>query len=251
MKSTRCEQFPLAYAGERGTNVSDSGTKFSMPAILGWVQETGIDWHYTAPGKPTKNASIESFNGRLRDKCLNQPLFCSQLEGWETLEAWQEVYNTDRPHSALNNMTRIEFAKKMKMDNLAAKGHQTKPKNSPPSLGILGLRSVGFACRIFFANRLEMLSRVFHFRYTPPCEISGRKNLTIPTGRRFNATSLLTSPRVQVNQLRLQPLLWQIKIWQNERGITGSAFPQSHRNAVTSDRLLFWPDVAIFIPAGG
>ncbi len=52
--------------------VSDNGTEFTSQAILRWSQETGIDWHYIAPGKPMQNAFIESFNGKLRDECLNE-----------------------------------------------------------------------------------------------------------------------------------------------------------------------------------
>ena len=63
-------------------------------AVLRWVQETGIDWHYIAPGKPTQNAFIESFNGKLRDECLNETLFSSLVEVRNTLEAWQEDYNS-------------------------------------------------------------------------------------------------------------------------------------------------------------
>lgn len=65
----------IAERGAPGTIVSDNGTEFTSMAILRWVQETGIDWHYIAPGKPTQNAFIESFNGKLRDECLNETLF--------------------------------------------------------------------------------------------------------------------------------------------------------------------------------
>ena len=100
--------------------VSDNGTEFTSMAILRWVQDTGIDWHYIAPGKPTQNAFVESFNGKLRDECLNETLFSSLVEARETLEAWQEDYNTQRPHSALGNLTPREFAEKRTMDKLAA-----------------------------------------------------------------------------------------------------------------------------------
>jgi len=53
--------------GAPNTIVSDNGTEFTSMAILKWIQETGIDWHYIAPGKPQQNAFIESFNGKLRD----------------------------------------------------------------------------------------------------------------------------------------------------------------------------------------
>jgi len=110
----------IAERGQPGTIVSDNGTEFTSMAILKWVQETGIGWHYIAPGKPTQNAFIESFNGKLRDECLNETLFGSLADAKETLEAWQEDYNRHRPHSALRNLTPLEFAEKMKMDKLAA-----------------------------------------------------------------------------------------------------------------------------------
>ena len=110
----------IADHGRPGTIVSDNGTEFTSMAILRWVQDTGVDWHYIAPGKPTQNAFIESFNGKLRDECLNETLFSSLPEARETLEAWQEDYNTNRPHSALGNLTPREFAEKTNMDKRAA-----------------------------------------------------------------------------------------------------------------------------------
>ena len=110
----------ISERGMPGTIVSDNGTEFTSMAILRWVQDTGIDWHYIAPGKPTQNAFIESFNGKLRDECLNETLFSSLVEARETLEAWQEDYNNQRPHSALGNLTPMEFAQKTMMDKLAA-----------------------------------------------------------------------------------------------------------------------------------
>jgi putative transposase len=63
---------------------------------------------------------IESFNGKLRDECLNETLFSSLADAKETLEAWQEDYNHHRPHSSLGTLTPMEFAQKMSMDKLAA-----------------------------------------------------------------------------------------------------------------------------------
>lgn len=110
----------IAERGAPNTIVSDNGTEFTSMAVLRWVQETGIDWHYIAPGKPTQNAFTESFNGQLRDECLNETLFSSLAEARETLEAWKEDYNTHRPHSALGNLTPTEFAEKMDMEKQAA-----------------------------------------------------------------------------------------------------------------------------------
>jgi putative transposase len=108
---------------ERGmpkTIVSDNGTEFTSMAILKWVQDTGIDWHYIAPGKPQQNGFIESFNGKLRDECLNETLFGTLRDARKTLEEWQEDYNWRRPHSALGNQTPMEFIQAKMMDKMAA-----------------------------------------------------------------------------------------------------------------------------------
>lgn len=55
--------------------VSDNGTEMTSMAVLKWCQETGVEWHYIAPGKPMQNGFVESFNGSFRDECLNETLF--------------------------------------------------------------------------------------------------------------------------------------------------------------------------------
>jgi transposase InsO family protein len=60
--------------------VSDNGTEFTSNALLAWQEELGIEWHYIAPGKPMQNGFVESFNGRLRDECLNEHLFANLNE---------------------------------------------------------------------------------------------------------------------------------------------------------------------------
>ena len=91
--------------------VSDNGTELTSMAILRWCQETAIEWHYIAPGKPTQNAFIESFNGRLRDELLNEPLFASIAHARTMLTAWVIDHNTVRPHSAIGNVPPADFAK--------------------------------------------------------------------------------------------------------------------------------------------
>src|SRR5579863_205946 len=90
--------------------VSDNGTELTSRAMLAWQQEHRVEWHYIAPGKPTQNGFIESFNGRLRDECLNEHLFTSLPEARRIIEAWRIDYNTTRPHSSLNGLTPTEFA---------------------------------------------------------------------------------------------------------------------------------------------
>ena len=106
--------------GLPGTIVSDYGTEMTSMAVLKWCQETGVEWHYIAPGKPTQNAFIESFNGRLRDEYLNETLFSTLRDARDGLEEWRNDYNRHRPHSALGNLTPLEFAEKMTMDRIAA-----------------------------------------------------------------------------------------------------------------------------------
>lgn len=81
--------------GKPQTVVSDNGTEFTSNAILTFADDRKIDWHYIAPGKPTQNAFIESFNGWLRDELLNETLFPSLSHARATLEAWRKDYNTD------------------------------------------------------------------------------------------------------------------------------------------------------------
>ena len=90
--------------------VSDNGTELTSNAILSWQQEHDVEWHYIAPGKPMQNGFVESFNGRLRDECLNEHLFTNLSEARQIIEEWRIDYNTNRPHSSLNGLTPIEFA---------------------------------------------------------------------------------------------------------------------------------------------
>lgn len=100
----------LAKRGKPHTIVSDNGTELTSNAILTWADESRIDWHYIAPGKPVQNAFIESFNGRLRDELLNETLFRSLPQAREALEAWRRDYNNDRPHSRLGWLTPAAYA---------------------------------------------------------------------------------------------------------------------------------------------
>lgn len=108
-----CRELDAAIArrGKPRTIVSDNGTEFTSMAILKWSQEQHVNWHYIAPGKPTQNAFIESFNGRLRDELLNETLFTSLAHARVMLAAWKDDYNTIRPHSALGNLAPAIYAK--------------------------------------------------------------------------------------------------------------------------------------------
>ena len=87
----------------------EGGTELTSHAVLAWCQDTGVEWHYIAPGKPQQNGFVESFNGRLRDECLNEHLFPSLAAARRIIEAWRTHYNTVRPHSSLGGMAPAEF----------------------------------------------------------------------------------------------------------------------------------------------
>jgi putative transposase len=100
----------VAERGKPGMIVSDNGTELTGNAMLKWTTESGIAWHYIAPGKPMQNGFMESFNGKLRDECLNETVFTSLVQARRIVEAWRIDYNAVRPHSSLGYRTPEEFA---------------------------------------------------------------------------------------------------------------------------------------------
>jgi putative transposase len=110
----------IARRGKPCMIVSDNGTELVSRAILRFTEDTGIEWHYIAPGKPVQNAFVESFNGRLRDECLNEHAFASLAEARRIVEAWRIDYNTVRPHSSLGGITPSMFATRSHKDQKAA-----------------------------------------------------------------------------------------------------------------------------------
>jgi putative transposase len=84
----------IAHRRRPATCVSDNGTELTGMAVLRWSQEMRIEWHYIAPGKPTQNAFIESFNGRLGDELLNETLFTTLAQARAVLAAWKDDCNT-------------------------------------------------------------------------------------------------------------------------------------------------------------
>jgi putative transposase len=99
---------------ERGKPQSirvDNGPEFISRSLDLWAYFNGVKLDFSRPGKPTDNAVIESFNGRLRDECLNQHWFLSLDEAKRLTEAWREDYNRVRPHASLGHRTPFEFAR--------------------------------------------------------------------------------------------------------------------------------------------
>ncbi len=83
----------------------DNGTEFTSKAMLKWSQEAEVQLSFIEPGKPMQNGYVESFNGKLRDECLNQHYFSDLNDAREKLEQWRQIYNEQRPHSSLNYET--------------------------------------------------------------------------------------------------------------------------------------------------
>lgn len=94
--------------GKPATIVSDNGTELTGRAILGWQAETEVAWPYIAPGKPTQNAFIESFDGRLRDELLNEDVFDDPAHARRLLALWRHDHDHLRPHSSPGGLTPIQ-----------------------------------------------------------------------------------------------------------------------------------------------
>lgn len=88
----------------------DHGTEFTSRALEDWAWSRGVQLDFIRPGKPVENAYIESFNGKLRDECLNTHQFRTLDEAKAIIEAWRRDYNEHRPHGALGHLTPREFA---------------------------------------------------------------------------------------------------------------------------------------------
>jgi putative transposase len=128
----------VAERGKPGMIVSDNGTELTCNAVLSWCDDTQIEWHYTTPGKPTQNAFVESFNGRMRDELLNETLFMSIGHAREKVAIWVADFNTARPHSSLGYATPAAFAAELEKQGAAslriAGGYATQPLAPPAHL---------------------------------------------------------------------------------------------------------------------
>jgi putative transposase len=90
--------------------ICDNGPEFTGRAFDTWALGRGVRIHFIRPGKPVENAYAESFNGKLRDECLNEGWFVSLEDARSRIESWRLDYNGVRPHSGLDNLTPSEFA---------------------------------------------------------------------------------------------------------------------------------------------
>ena len=110
ISAARITEFLDALRALPMTLVCDNGPEFTSQHLDQWADARSITLQFIRPGKPIENCFIESFNGRLRDECLNESWFVDLADAQRTIEAWRIAYNTARPHSALANRTPAEFA---------------------------------------------------------------------------------------------------------------------------------------------
>jgi putative transposase len=90
--------------------ICDNGPEFIGRDVVGWAAQSGVQLMHIQPGKPNQNPFVESFNGRVRDECLNQHWFLSLADARRTIAAFQLLYNSGRRHGAHGKLTPSEFA---------------------------------------------------------------------------------------------------------------------------------------------
>ncbi len=95
----------------------DNGSEFCSRVMDAWAYRHGVKLDFIRPGKPVENGYIESFNGRLRDECLNVELFWSVEDARAKLEKWRVDYNVRRPHSSLANLPPAAFANELRRES--------------------------------------------------------------------------------------------------------------------------------------
>lgn len=91
----------------------DNGAEFCSRAVDAWAYAHGVKLDFIRPGKPVENGYIESFNGKLRDECLNVELFFSVADARQKLERWRRDYNEQRPHSALGGLAPLAYLRRV------------------------------------------------------------------------------------------------------------------------------------------
>lgn len=84
---------------------SDQGAEFTATRVMKWLRDRNVGPSFIPPGKPWHNGFVESFNGKLRDECLNREWFRDLREARTLIESWRQFYNHRRPHSALGYLT--------------------------------------------------------------------------------------------------------------------------------------------------
>ncbi len=101
---------------------TDNGKEFCGKAMVVWAHARGVQLRLIQPGKPNQNAYVESFNGRLRDECLNEHWFPMLLHARTEIERWRREYNEDRPKKAIGGMTPPAYAQHLANTDIISTG---------------------------------------------------------------------------------------------------------------------------------
>jgi transposase InsO family protein len=119
---TRILDEVCAKRGKPAVIRTDNGPEFVGKAMLNWSFRMGVQPKLIEPGKPNQNAYVESFNGRLRDECLNEHWFTSLTHAKAVIEDWRREYNEQRPKKSLGGLTPASYAKQMAQKALTMAG---------------------------------------------------------------------------------------------------------------------------------
>ncbi len=128
--------------GRPQTLLTDNGPEFAGLALDRWAYANKVEHRFIAPGKPTQNAYVESFNGKFRDECLNEHEFLNLEHARHEIETFREEYNDFRPHQSLDDLTPTEFAARRASPHggslqgdhpsLASSSVELQPPTTPP-----------------------------------------------------------------------------------------------------------------------
>jgi putative transposase len=110
VRVTRTLDWVITQRGAPGSVRCDNGPEFTSHHFVSWCQKRNITLLHIQPGRPMQNGRVESFNGRLRDECLNAQVFRTLADAKDKIEAWRQEYNQQRPHSSLGYLTPEVFA---------------------------------------------------------------------------------------------------------------------------------------------
>ena len=150
---TRMLERAIATHGKPQSIRCDNGPELTSRHFLAWAIEWKIDIVHIQPGKPTQNGGMESFNGKLRDECLNTSWFWNLFDARRKISAWKTEYNSHRPHSSLAYLTPDEFAREWKTASLSDK--QSMAVDQPHQGDPDGLRFAPALTRLLHGQKIS------------------------------------------------------------------------------------------------
>jgi putative transposase len=136
----------------------DNGSEFSSRALEAWAMGNNVQLCFIRPGRPVENGFIESFNGRLRDECLNVEWFASLEDARQKLGKFREHYNRQRPHSSLADRTPAAFAELLRVRK------QQTPAPTRAAFQSLFIESLECAKPAWEAGKTNLLPKTSSFR---------------------------------------------------------------------------------------